>query len=153
MDETNMNNPEKYEHVGVNIDSYTANDNLLKDQMEEYNKAKKEYDDKNTDPTAAQSFWEPKWVRLKMASRVFPGKVMDDDGRARLNYNTTPDGFIDVPENLVDDVRNGKLNPNLYTREQLRQMSIDRYHLTHGINIPVYDDYSNDIIENQDKSR
>ena len=54
----------------------------------------------------------------------------------------TPDGYVDVPENLVDDVNSGKLDLTSYTHEQLRQMSIDRHKRSQPIRVP-FDDSNN----------
>lgn len=58
---------------------------------------------------------------------------------------------IYVPENLVDDILNGNIDPEKYTREQLRRMSLNRQQ-QQGL-IEEYDRQKQNFeeVKNQDK--
>lgn len=115
-------------------------ENNFKDKLDKYNEVKKEYEDvklnkdykpgeKNEEPV--QTMWELKWVRLAMKGIIQPQQI-EQNGRISIMASRTPDGFVDVPEILAADVESGKLDPTLYSHEQLRMMAIERHELTTG---------------------
>lgn len=70
--------------------------------------------------------WEPKWVRLSTLGLTVH-RPIEQDGMLVDTGRRSSDGYVDVPENLADDVSMGLLDPSRYSREELRQMSIARH--------------------------
>ena len=115
-----MDNDENKKYYDIIKESLNDNENEDFKDVNEQNKIEKNYKNIFYDE------WQPKWVRLSMfgTSLLRPVDVND-----KLTYvqKKNPDGFVDVPENLADDVLSGKLDPTLYTIEQLEEMSIRKH--------------------------
>ena len=84
--------------------------------------------------------WEPKWIRLKMQGYTIPITIYQG-GEATQRMRRTPDGYVDIPENLAKEVESGQLDPTMYTREQLRQMSIAKHQREEELLAMAKDEY------------
>lgn len=83
--------------------------------------------------------WEPKWVRLATLGMTFH-RPIEQDGMLVDTGRRSSDGYVDVPENLADDVSMGLLDPSMYSTEELRQMSIARHQSEQDMSSMFFDE-------------
>ena len=58
-------------------------------------------------------YFEPKWVPLRRMKMTADGRLVPDDS-------------LYVPSNLLGDIEKGNIDPEKYTREELKRMSFIR---------------------------
>lgn len=92
--------------------------------------------------------WKPNWVRLSMLGATIHSPI-EQNGMLVDSSIKIGDGYVDVPENLADDVSRGILDPSKYSREELLKLSIERHNREQSISDMFLDEEKNhdDVIE------
>ncbi len=104
---------------------------------------KKNVEDDKLEKKPDKYDWKPNWVRLEMPGKTIVEKI---DGRAVMDK--VPNGYVDIPENLIDEVMNGLIDPLNYTRQQLEQLAIAK----HNGELTTNDSKNSDLSENEEQN-